>query len=127
MLIVYDPATGEVLDNHGTNSRFPDGVPDEYALVNLPDHTLADVALLRLHDHDDADEIARITSVAALARLRVDSQGRVVAGDPHPDDDPVPPPIAIDDLLALLAEARGETVEETRAAAQANADARAGR
>lgn len=95
MLIVYDKETGAVLDNHGTSSAWPEGPPDDRALLNLPGRTLADVGLLRLHDEHDAELVGK----ALTRQHRVDpATGQLVIGDPYPP--PPPPGPTPDDELA---------------------------
>lgn len=87
MLIVYDAATGEVLDNTGTNSAWPAGPPDDLAYVNTDNQGIARVGLglLRIHDLDQADLVQRVLS----HYVHVEN-GEVVIGDliPPPAPDP---------------------------------------
>ena len=89
MLIVYAPKTGEVLDNTGTNSAWPEGPPDDLAFVNTDKRGIdrTNLSLLRLHDKDDADLIAQVMTHAHIV-----TDGEVVIGEPHPAPEPPPPP-----------------------------------
>jgi len=88
MLIVYDTKTGEVLDNSGTNSVWPEGPPDDLAFVNTDARGIdrSELALLRLHDDNDAELIAQAMSHQHL----VSSKGELVIGAPYPTSDPEP-------------------------------------
>ncbi len=83
MLIVYRSDTGEVVDNPGVCSAWPDGPPDELAYVNTDAAGLAreQLALLRLHDGEQAELVA-----AVLAGFHhVDpATGEVVIDGPNP-------------------------------------------
>ncbi|MFA9432897.1 MULTISPECIES: hypothetical protein [unclassified Egicoccus] len=123
MLIVYRIDTGEIVDNTGTNSRWPEGPPDDLAFVNT-DAAGIDrdgLALLRLHDRDDAELVQQ-----ALTHQIIVQDGQLVIGYPHPEPDPVEPepdPV-MERLEALEVEVRG--IRERAAAANvANADAKA--
>lgn len=87
MLIVFDTATGEILDNTGTSTMWPDGPPDEFAYVNTDARGVgrARLGLLRLNDIGDAALVARV-----LAHECNVVDGRVVIGEPHPVPDPSP-------------------------------------
>lgn len=88
MLLIYDLTTGAVLDNTGTNSAWPEGPPDDLALVNLPDRTPDDVGLLRLHDIDDAELVNRVLT----NRHHVDlATGEVVIDGPYLEPQPPAP------------------------------------
>ena len=97
MLIVYDKSTGDVLDNTGTNSRWPGGPPDERVWDNIDRRGIDrdTVALLRLHDADDADLVGQVLA----NRHHVDtSTGQVVIDGPYPDPEPDPEQVAADTL-----------------------------
>ena len=83
MLIVYDPDTGSVLDNTGTNSAWVTGPPEDRAYVNTDKrgYDRESLALLRLHDVDDADQVEEILA----SRYHVDpDSGEVVIDAPYP-------------------------------------------
>lgn len=88
MLLVYRRTTGEVLDNTGTSSAFPDGPPDDQAYVNTDarGHQRTDLALLRLHDTDDAEQV----QLALTRRVKV-KDGTLVDLGPLPTPPPRPP------------------------------------
>jgi hypothetical protein len=106
MLIVFDTSTGEILDNTGTNSVWPEGPPDDLAYVNTDaqgiDHD--SLGLLRLHDVDDADLVAQ----ALTHEAHVDpATGDLVIGDeftPEPPPDVPAAPTVEEQLAALRAE-----------------------
>lgn len=85
MLIVYNRATGEVVDNSGTNSLMPAGPPDDAAFVNTDarKHARAGLALLRLHDVDEADLVAKV-----LTHEHHVKGGKVVLDGPRPPPKP---------------------------------------
>lgn len=91
MLIVYRTITGEVLDSTGTNSAWPLGPPDELAYRNTDAAGIdqAGLALLRLHDLDDADlvALAMTRQVRVVAGTLVDVGPLAVAKQPLPDLD----------------------------------------
>lgn len=95
MFIIYREATGEVVENSGTNSLFPQGVPDELAWGGR-DRT--GLALLRLHDEDDA-ELVRATFTH---RVTV-TDGQLVVGEPLPAPDTTPDAGGTD-VLSLAAD-----------------------
>ena len=84
MLIGYDPASGEVVWNSGTNTAYPYGPPDD-VVQELTGRD--DLALLRLHDEDDA-ELVQTTFTHHV--LVVD--GELTVGDELPGPDPAPEP-----------------------------------
>lgn len=113
MLLVYELSSGDVLDNSGTNSMWPEGPPDDLALVNLPDVDPATVGLLRLHDINDADLVQQILA----QRHHVDpASGQVVLDGPY-DTPPEPDPVPEDPDLALEERVRSATtVNQLKAA-----------
>jgi hypothetical protein len=76
MLLIYRQATGEVIDNSGTNSMYPEGVPDDMAWGG---RDRSGLALLRLHDGRDAALVK-----SALTHKTTVKNGQVVIGDPLP-------------------------------------------
>lgn len=107
MLLVYDKTTGSVLDNAGTSSAYPSGPPEDLAFLNTDARGIdrARLALLRLHDGDDADLVAQILT----NRHHVDPKtGRVVIDGPYPQPAPgEPEPTLLDRLAAIEAEVKG--------------------
>lgn len=100
MLIIYDKVTGTVLDSSGTSSVEPLGPTDDRAYINTDARGIdrASVALLRLHDEDDADLVGRL-----LTHEHLVVKGKVVVGAPHapaPVPEPAPDPVEV--LLADL-------------------------
>lgn len=83
MLIIYRQATGEIVQNMGTNSLFPEGVPDDMAWGSR-DRT--GLALLRLHDKQDA----ALVQSTFTHRVTV-ANGTLVIGDPLPTPAPTDP------------------------------------
>lgn len=102
MLIVYRTATGEIVDNHGTNSAWPEGPPDEMAYINTDaagiDRT--ELSLLRLHDNADADLV-----VKALTHQTTVQNGELTVGDPRPVPQPVTPGPTTEERLAAMEDA----------------------
>lgn len=86
MLIAYDLATGDVLDNTGTNSRYPEGPPDDFAYVNTDARGVnrGELALLRLHDDRDHEQVQAI--MANYHHVDVSDPGAptVVVEGPYP-------------------------------------------
>jgi hypothetical protein len=88
MLIVYKVATGEVVDNTGTNSAMPEGPPHEMAFINTDSRGLNrnDLALLRLNDQTDAALVADILENRCHVDVSVVSPVVVIDG-PYPRRD----------------------------------------
>lgn len=97
MLIVYDAGTGEVIDNTGINSGWPEGPPDDLALINVPEDDRASVALLRLHDVRDSVLVAQL-----LTHQHTVVDGEVVVGLLYPAPETEPEKPSTDDRLAAL-------------------------
>lgn len=93
MLIVYRTDTGDVVDNTGTSTAWPEGPPDELAFTNTDARHVprTDLMLLRLHDERDAEQVR-----AALRNYHhVDTDsGTLVIEGPYPtltvDRDSIP-------------------------------------
>lgn len=99
MHLVYDTRTGDVVDGPYFGGGWgPDGIPDDVALVNVPEDDLPHAAVLRLPDDQDGDVLA----LATTHRLRVED-GQVVAGDPLP---PPPPPGPVEQATAAIDQLR---------------------
>lgn len=82
MLITYRLSDGTVVDSSGTNGAVPDGPPDEAGFLNTDARGIdrADLGLLRLHDNDDAEQVA----LAFSRSVRVEA-GRLVDVGPMPE------------------------------------------
>jgi hypothetical protein len=97
MLLIYRVATGEVVENQGTNSLFPEGVPDAMAWGNR-DRT--GLALLRLDDNRHAALVQQVLTHQVTVK-----DGKVIIGDPlvvTPAPDPVDPLEEIRSTLAWV-------------------------
>jgi hypothetical protein len=57
MLLIFRKDTGEIVDNSGTNSIWPEGPPDELAWRNVEGLDRKTLDILRLHDEEDSDKI----------------------------------------------------------------------
>ena len=116
MWLTYDTRDGTVIDGPQTSTSWVEGAPDDAALVNIPTSDRRHVQVLRLHDEEDAAEIAAIMELAATHELRV-VDGMVVAGDPLPPPEPEPEPdqnvapISRREMVRIL-EAQGMTQQE---------------
>lgn len=101
MLIIYDKTTGQVVENTGTSSSWPEGPPDELAWVNVDaagkDRT--NLRLLRLHDTDAAQVINQMRTNL----YHVDpTTKQVVIDAQRPDPAPTSTPPTIDERLTAL-------------------------
>lgn len=112
MLIVYDKTTGEVIDNTGTSSRWPEGPPDEHAYANVPEARRTDAALLRLHDNDQAELVRQLLEHHHHVDL---DTGEVVVDAPLPPPEPIANPD--DELRDALTAARGRAADAGTVAA----------
>lgn len=83
MLIIYDAATGEVLDNTGTSSVMPEGPTGALMYVNTDARglTRAGLGLLRLHDEKDAELVQQV--LRNFHRVDPDTKQVVIEG-PYP-------------------------------------------
>jgi len=86
VLIIYRQATGEVVENTGTNSFMPEGPPDDLA---WGERDRTGLAILRLHDEDDAELVQ-----ATFTHYYAVHDEQVVIGDPLPAPEPAPEPPA---------------------------------
>jgi len=118
MWLTYDTRDGTVIDGPQTSTSWVEGAPDDAALVNIPTSDRRHVQVLRLHDDEDAEEIAAIMELAVTNELRV-VDGIVVAGDPLPPPEEPPPvevhedpaPISRREMVRIL-QAQGMTEQE---------------
>lgn len=86
MLLIYRQSTGEVVENFGTNSLFPEGVPDAMAWGG---RNRTGLAILRLDDNKHATLVQQ-----ALTHHITVKDGKLVIGDPlvaEPEPEPVDP------------------------------------
>jgi len=109
MLLIYREATGEVVENTGTNSLLPEGPPGDMAWANQRDRT--GLALLRLHDVIDASLIQQM----AVREYSVQG-GRIVFGTMQAPSAPPPPPL--EEVVKKVA-----ALQEWAAQVQAQVDA----
>jgi hypothetical protein len=98
MLIIYKRATGEVVENTGTNSALPEGPLGDGAYRNTDARGIArgGLALLRLHDERDRTTVEKTFTHAYHVE-----KGKVVFDGQRPA--PEPPPPAPDPLAELTA------------------------
>ncbi|WP_144511620.1 hypothetical protein [Bacillus sp. FJAT-22090] len=92
MLIVYKVSSGEVVENMGTNSLFPNGIPDEKSVIQYAVQNFGGIAsdykVFRLHDVEDSEQVAKTFTHEYTIK-----NDRVVFGSlkPIPDPEPQPP------------------------------------
>jgi hypothetical protein len=119
MWLTYDTRDGTVIDGPQTSTSWVEGAPDSAALVNIPTSDRRHVQVLRLHDEQDAAEIAAIMEMAATHELRVED-GAVVAGDPLPPPEEPPAPEVTEDPAPI---SRREMVRILQAQGMSQEDA----
>lgn len=89
MLIVYNIQSGEIVENHGTNSAFPNGRQDEEQVkietVSKFGGTAADYGLFRLHDTEENQLIQKVYTHHYTIQ-----NGKIVFGDEKPIQEPEP-------------------------------------
>lgn len=121
MVIIYDRSSGEVLDNTGTSSAWPDGPPDEVALRNVQQrgYSRQEVAILRLDNRSDlAGKVLR-------SRYHVDpTSGEVVIDGPKPQPPQEEREPSLREEIDALYDELGVDRERVRQSARAKANGR---
>lgn len=83
MLIIYRTASGEIVDNTGTNSRWPEGPPDDQAWVNVDNRGISRNGLKLLRLHDSHEDVAKVFDGRPV-KVNPDTGRVVFTGEPAP-------------------------------------------
>lgn len=92
MLIIYRKSDGVVVDNQGTNSLYPLGIPEATILIDYiakkNGGNIEDYEVLRLHDIDDIEIVNKTFTHEYSIQ-----DGQIVFGEeiPIPEPEPQPP------------------------------------
>jgi hypothetical protein len=111
MHIIYNKADGLVKLTSATNSIFPNGLPDISLdmknVIDLHGRTESDYDVLRLHDFEDAEVVAKTFTHEYTVQ-----NGEIVFGELKSIPEPEPQPPTEIELLQKKVEAQEQVIEE---------------